>query len=93
MTGASAKSTASAALRPQLLLEHQLDDVGERLQQSLRARPGRAEALLQQRGHLALDLHHTAADSSRGDEDDQSVRHDLGDEQRVMQHGRDIERA
>ena len=46
ITGASVKRIASAAEGPQLLLEHQLDDVGERLKKTSGADAVRTEPLL-----------------------------------------------
>ena len=45
-------------LRPQLLLEKELQDVGERLQEAGGADERRSEALLQSRRDLALGPHH-----------------------------------
>ena len=71
MIGASAKSKRVGRLRPQLLLEHQLDDVGERLQQALRPDAVRAEALLQERRDLPLDVHHHRRRGEQHGEDEE----------------------
>ena len=67
--------------RPQLLLEHQLDDVGERLQHALRADEVRTEPLLQERGDLPLDVHHDRRRVEQHEEHEERE-DDLRDEER-----------
>ena len=69
-------------LRPQLLLEEQLEDVGERLQQAGGPGHGRAEPLLQPRGDLALGPDHACRRQQQRVEhhDDEG---DLDDDDRV----------
>ena len=71
----------SAARRPQFLLEHQLDDVSERLQQPFRADEIRAQALLQERGNFSLEVHHPGRRAEQRDEDEER-QDDLGGQQR-----------
>ena len=58
-------------LRPELLLEHQLDDVRERLQQALEADPVRPFAVLDIRADLALHPHHEGCRQHQHVEDDE----------------------
>ena len=67
--------------RPQLLLEHQLDDVGERLQQPCGPTRYGPDALLQERRDLALDVHHHRRRVQQHDEDEER-QDDLRDQQR-----------
>ena len=57
-------------LRPQLFLEDQLDDVGERLQQAARADQIRPVALLDERGDLALHVDQHGGRNLQRQEDD-----------------------
>ena len=66
-------------LRPQLLLEQQLDDVGERLQRALGADAVRADAVLDVGADLALQPHHERGrqhEQVEDDEDQPEVRDD-----------------
>ena len=58
-------------LRPQLLLEHQLDDVGERLQRPFEADAVRAAAILDVGAHLPLHPDHEGGRQHQHVEDDE----------------------
>ena len=70
MIGRQREEERVGGLRPQLLLEHQLDDVGERLQQPLPADADRAEPLLQRRRQPPLDPDHGGRREQQRVEDD-----------------------
>ena len=74
MIGAIAKRSASAAFGRSVLLEHQLDDVGERLQQPREADAVRAAAVLDVGAHLALHPHHEGGRQHQHVEDDEDQR-------------------
>ena len=58
MIGAAVNTHLSARDRRDVFLEHQLDGVGDRLQDAVRADAHRPEPRLRPRDHLALEQHH-----------------------------------
>ena len=78
MIGRERKEQRVGRRRPELLLEQQLDDVGQRLEQALRADQVRAEPLLQDRRDLPLDVDHDGRRAQQHHEDEER-RRDLGD--------------
>ena len=71
MIGASSEEHRVGPAGPQLLLEHQLDDVGERLQQPGGPDPVRPLALLDERRDLPLGVHHRRRRQQQHGEDDE----------------------
>ena len=67
--------------RTDLLFEHQLDDVRERLQQAFWTDQIRSHPLLNHRGYLALDVHHHGRRIEQHHEDEER-QGELGDEER-----------
>jgi hypothetical protein len=76
------KKDLVCGLRPKLLLEEQLQDVGERLQQSRRSHQRRSEALLETSRDLALRPDHPGGRQQECMEDDDNEA-ELDDEDRI----------
>jgi hypothetical protein len=79
MTGAIEQQRVGR-LRPQLLLEDQLDDVGERLEDAFEADAVRAVAVLDVGADLALEPHHERRrqhEHVEDDEDEAEVRDEI----------------
>ena len=77
--GPIANSSGTAAVGPELLLAGELEDVGDRLQQPVRADPVRAVAVLEAADQLALDDGQHRDDHEHAEEDqDRLDDHDPG---------------